>query len=290
MRYDLYTRIIDQAVTERVYSVKLSWRGEPLLNPQIIDMVRYAKKAGIKEVAFLSNGERLSHTIAEQLVDAGLDWISFSVDGMNQVYDRIRFPAVFRDTLEKIAYLRNFREKRKRNKPLIRVQSILSAIKDNAEEFKKVWEDIADRVNFIADEARDFDIKNMAHNPNYVCPTPWQRMSIAYDGKVHQCITDYAGKLIMGDACVQTLREIWQGKSFKTIRKHFREHTALDNCEACHYCSDNVPTERRTIKVGNKLIKASKYNEIVDVVDETKKIQRNPHTTLTSKSENVNSE
>jgi radical SAM protein with 4Fe4S-binding SPASM domain len=145
-------------------------------------------------------------------------------------------------------------------------------------------------VNFITDEARDFDIKEMAHDPEYVCPTPWQRMSIAYNGKVHQCITDYAGTLIIGDANVQSLLEIWQGEGFKVLRKRFREHTALDNCDACHYCSDNVPTEGRTIKVGDRLIKASKYKEIIDVVDETKKIQRNPHTRLNSEYKKVNDE
>lgn len=285
MKYDLYTKIIDQAVSENVYSVKLSWRGEPLLNPQIVNMVKYAKKSGIKEVACLSNGERLSSDIAEQLVDAGLDWISFSIDGMDEVYNSIRVPAIFRETVEKVTYLRSYRDKKKQKKPLIRVQSILSAIKNNAEEYKKVWEGIADRVNFITDEARDFDIKNMAHDPEYVCPTPWQRMSIAYNGKVHQCITDYAGKWIMGDTSVQSLREIWQGESFRSLRKHFRNHTALANCDACRYCSDNVPTEARTIKVGNRLIKASKYKEITDVVDEAQKIQRNPNTRVTSKDE-----
>jgi radical SAM protein with 4Fe4S-binding SPASM domain len=290
MKYDLYKKIIDQAVSEGVYSVKLSWRGEPLLNPRIVDIVRYAKKSGIKEVAFLSNGERLSNNISEQLVDAGLDWISFSIDGMDEVYNSIRVPAIFRESVEKVKYLRSYRDKKKQIKPLIRVQSILSAIKNNAEEYKKVWEGIADRVNFIADEARDFDLKNMAHDPAYVCPTPWQRMSIAFDGKVHQCITDYAGKWILGNTNVQSLSEIWHGASFEALRKHFRKHSALDNCEACHYCSDNVPTEARTIKVGNKLIKVSKYKGIADVIDETEKIQRTPITRLTSESKKENKE
>lgn len=282
MDYRLFTRIIDQAVKGKVYSVKLSWRGEPLLNPRIIDMVRYAKKSGIKEVAFLTNGERLNNRTAEQLVDARLDWISFSVDGLADVYNRIRAPAKFNETVEKVAYMRRYRDHKGYKKPLIRVQSILSAIKDNAESFKKVWKDIADRVNVIADEVRDFNIKEMAHNPDYVCPTPWQRMSIAYNGKVHQCISDYAGKWIVGDANIQSLQEIWLGKNFKKLRIYFRKNVALDKCEACHYCSDNVITENRALKVGSRIVKASKYKGIVDVIDETKNIQRKPQTEITS--------
>lgn len=284
MDYSLYTKIIDQAAAGGTYSVKLSWRGEPLLNPRIIDMVKYAKKAGIKEVAFLSNAERLSHAIAEQLVDAGLDWISFSVDGVGEVYEKIRVPAKFNETVEKITHMRRYREKRQQDKPLIRVQSILSAIKDNADEFKKVWEGIADRVNFITDEIRDFEMHDIPHDPFYVCPTPWQRMSIDYDGKVHQCITDYAGKWILGYANKQTLKEIWHGSDFNALRRHFRNHSALSNCEACSYCSDNVVTEGRKIKIGNRTIRASKYKDVSDVVNETKEIQRDAQQKITSES------
>jgi hypothetical protein len=42
-----FRKIIDECATRGVYSVKLSWRGEPLLNPHIVDMVRYAKEKGI---------------------------------------------------------------------------------------------------------------------------------------------------------------------------------------------------------------------------------------------------
>lgn len=277
MNYNLFTRIIDQALAGGVYSVKLSWRGEPLLNPRVIDMVKYAKDSGIKEVAFLSNGERLSKKIAEQLVDAGLDWISFSIDGMDDVYNKIRAPAKFHETREKIIYLCQYRDRKGLKKPLIRVQSILSAIKDEAEQFKQLWEGIADSVNFISDEARDFDIKEMEHDPYYICPTPWQRMSIAYDGKVHQCITDYSSKWIMGDANKHPLREIWHGDNFKALRRYFSEHTALNNCEACYYCTDNVITEKRIVMVGNRKIIASKYKGISDVVSDSHEIQRKPN-------------
>jgi len=267
MEYDLFTKIIDQALAGGVYSVKISWRGEPLLNSRIIDMVKYAKQSGIKEVAMLTNGERLTTEMAEDLVNCGLDWISFSVDGQGEIYDAIRAPATFPETVEKITYLRKYRDQKRKVKPLIRVQSIYSAIKDDPDAFIKVWDGIADRVNCIADESRDFELKEMLHDSNYNCPTPWARMTIAYDGKVHQCKVDYDRKQTMGDVNDQSLFDIWHGEPFSRLRQVFKEHTALEYFEACNICSDNVTTEEQVIQAGGKLITSTLRKGIPYVVE-----------------------
>lgn len=267
MKYDLFTKIVDQALEGGVYSVKISWRGEPLLNKRIVDMVKYAKQSGIKEVAMLTNGERLTSKMAEELVDCGLDWISFSVDGQGEIYETIRAPAKFPETVEKITYLRKYREQKQKIKPLIRVQSIYSAIKDDPDAYIKVWDGIADRVNCIADESRDFELKEMMHDSEYNCPTPWARMTIGYDGRVHQCKVDYDRKQTMGDTNHQSLFDIWHGEAFSRLRKVFREHAALENFEACNLCSDNVVTEEKVIKAGGKLITSTLRKGIADLVE-----------------------
>nr|HPM43313.1 radical SAM protein [Candidatus Omnitrophota bacterium] len=129
MEYGLFKKITDECAASSAYSIKLSWRGEPLLNPKIIEMVSYAKEKGIKDVAFLTNAERLSKELSEGLVGAGLDWISVSFDGMGDVYNSIRKPAVFEETVNKIVYLRKYRDSFGLMRPLIRVQSVHSAIR-----------------------------------------------------------------------------------------------------------------------------------------------------------------
>jgi len=270
MDYDLFTKIIDEAAKEGVYSVKLSWRGEPLLNKRIIDMVKYAKSKKIKEVAMLSNAELMNSELARQLVDSGLDWISFSIDGVYETYETIRAPAKFDETIEKVKFMTQYREQSGKTKPMIRVQSILSALNDDTKTYLAIWKDIADQINFISDQARDFELKEMYHDPEYLCPTPWARMSIDIGGHVHQCNTDYDGKWILGDVAKQSIYDIWHGKDFKLLRHYFNTNTALQNCEACNICSDNVVTESFEIQVGEKKIKAAKYKGIPDVVENGK--------------------
>ena len=42
--FNLAKKIIDQAAEIGVYSIKFNWRGEPLLNPKLPELIYYAKK------------------------------------------------------------------------------------------------------------------------------------------------------------------------------------------------------------------------------------------------------
>lgn len=258
MNMELYKKIIDECVREPLFSIKLSWRGEPLLNPNIVKMVSYAKNKGIKDVAFLSNGERLNPKLTEELVNAGLDWISISFDGMGETYNKIRKPAIFEETVEKIRYIKEYKDKLKREKPLIRIQSVHSAIRDQEAEFLKLWESIADRVNFIADQKRSLDQKDYRHDLSYICPSPWQRMCIAWDGKVAQCYGDYMMGNVLGDVNEKSIKEIWHDKPFNELRALMKSSRKLVT-KPCRTCSDGGITEEEEVMVGGRKIKAAHY-------------------------------
>ena len=267
MDMDLYRKIINDTVGQSLYSIKLSWRGEPLLNPNIIDMVRYAKDKGVRDVAFLSNGERLTPELTEGLVDAGLDWISISFDGMGEVYESIRRPARFEESLEKIRRIRVYRDAVGKAKPLIRVQSVHSAIRGKESEFLQIWENIADRVNFIADQKRSLEQKDYRHDPLYICPSPWQRMCIAWDGKVVQCYSDYMEGNVLGNVHEKSLKEIWHDEPFRNLRNLMKSGRRLTT-KPCRTCSDGGILEEEEILVGNRKVKAAHYKDQgVDVQD-----------------------
>ena len=265
MKWQLYTRIIDDAAKLNVYSIKLSWRGEPLLNKRIVDMVRYAKDKGIKEVAFLTNAEFLTREMAESLVDSGLDWLSVSADGVGEIYNEIRRPAIFEETLARVAYMKDYRDKKGLTRPLLRVQSIMSAVENSPDEYRKSWEAIVDRINVIADEIRDFERKDLQFDRYFVCAKPWQRMTIAYDGRVHQCISDYGAKNVIGDVNVSSLYEVWHGEGNRKVRNAFLRHRYLEENEPCNICSYGVITEPAKLKVGEEMY-VRRYKNIPPVV------------------------
>lgn len=259
MAWAIFKKIVDEAKINGVYSIKLSWRGEPHLNKDMWKMVRYAKKIGIKDVATLSNGENMNEEHLVELVESGMDWISFSVDGMKESYDRIRHPAKFDDIVFKIKKIVEIRNRKSLKKPLIRIQSILSSIEGDPAEFFEFWGPIVDKVNFIADEDRADDMRNFPRDPNFICPSPWQRMTIGYDGEVFPCVSDYLARDPVGDVKSQTLKEIWNDKKISELRHAHLTKSAFSKYDSCGDCCHGGLMSEKTIKVNNREIKIKKY-------------------------------
>ena len=130
MDTDLAKRIIDE-VAEHIYSLRLSWIGEATLHPQFIDILKYAKQSGIKEIAFLTNGSTLDVAFFERVASAGADWITISIDGTGDIYKSIRKPLRFPDTLKKLVDIKRFKETHRLIKPVIKIQTVWPAIRNN---------------------------------------------------------------------------------------------------------------------------------------------------------------
>jgi len=250
MDFGLFRKIIDECAERGLYSVKLSWRGEPLLNPDIAAMVRYAKEKGIRDVAFLTNGERLTRETATGLVEAGLDWISISVDGTGATYERIRSPSTYRGIVEKVTALKEIRDKRGLAKPLIRVQTIYGAIKDNPAEYFSFWEKVADKVYIIADQGRATAAK-FPQDRNYVCLEPWRRIVIGWNGLVPQCICDYDDANPLGDVNRESIHAIWHGKRFNDLRASLLRGDLFMNHVCCD-CHDTGVMYEKKIHIGDR--------------------------------------
>jgi radical SAM protein with 4Fe4S-binding SPASM domain len=84
------------------------WGGEPLLYPDIRAVVEALKERGMT-VSMVTNGTTLaSH--AEWIVEAGLDLLMVSLDGPDEVHDRVRgLPGAHRRLLEGMAAVREAR-------------------------------------------------------------------------------------------------------------------------------------------------------------------------------------
>ena len=67
-----------------------------------------------------------------------------------EVYERHRVGANFEKVLSNIINLQDEKKKKGVNHPKVRVQTVLlDEIKDNLEEYKKFWSEIADEVAYL---------------------------------------------------------------------------------------------------------------------------------------------
>ncbi len=131
MKEDLFKKIIKQVEDLRIPSIKLNWRGEPLLHPKIFDFINLAKKARVLEVSINTNATTLDEKKAEKLINSGLDQIIFSFDGgTEKTYEKMR-PGRFKDNKFSEVYrnIKNFCLKKKElNKifPLTKIQMVMT--------------------------------------------------------------------------------------------------------------------------------------------------------------------
>lgn len=83
----------------RGIEVDLAGWGEPLLHPELCELIRIAKeKGGI--VGFTTNATLLDAEKSINLINSGLDCINFSIDGATpETYENIRHGAKFKDVI-----------------------------------------------------------------------------------------------------------------------------------------------------------------------------------------------
>lgn len=254
MDFGLFKLIVDQLAERGVYSIRLSWRGEPTLNRHFMDCVRYAKKKGIKEVDSLTNALLLTPEMFSELVDLQMDWLTISFDGTGEAYEKIRFPAKFSEMTQKIRRFSEIKKEKRSVKPVVRIQGIWPAIAENPQAYFDTFEPIADEVsvNALLDYLhKDTDI---AYLPNFTCPVPFQRLVIGSDGRAFMCINDEMGRQVVGDANTQTVAQIWNGKPMREVRATHTRGGGVEAYEPCRACYQPRKTEQIPITVGNRTV------------------------------------
>ena len=63
--------------------------GEPLVRPDIFDLIAYAVQLGLRAV-LSTNGTLIDHALAKELKKFGLSYVGISLDGIGEVHDRFR--------------------------------------------------------------------------------------------------------------------------------------------------------------------------------------------------------
>ena len=236
MDIKLYKRIIDEGRENHLCSIKLSYRGESLLHTKLSKMVAYAKKQGIIDVYFNTNGMLLTENRSEQLIDVGLDRISVSVDGTDpEAFERERRGAGFHRIVKNIDRLMELRDKKAASNPKVRVQTVkLPRIDLN--EYTRFWKDHCDEVAAI-DYKEGEAVKR--HKglvaPDWACPQLWQRMTIEWDGSIMPCNNDDYRKLSPGKVGSKNIRSCWRDPMVENARALHRAGKS-HLVEACNGC------------------------------------------------------
>ena len=243
MKFDLFRKIVDEGIDKGLCSIKLNLRGEPLLHPNLPDMISYAKQKGIIDVFFNTNAVLLTNDKAKSIIEAGIDRLIISFDGYEKgFYESHRVGAVYEETLENVRNLMVTRDKMNRSFPWVRVQTILvDGMENNINQYLQLWENIVDEVAYI-DYRPEIDRVKVGKN-DWVCPQIWQRMSITWDGSILPCVNDPFGKMCMGKVSEVSIEEVWvANERLNNMRKMHDAGNAheIDGCVDCPLRSTQI--------------------------------------------------
>jgi len=242
MKLDLYKKIIDE-ICHYAYDVYLFHRGESLMHPDFFEMVEYARKKGLL-TRLHTNATLLSEEKSYKLLKSGLDFLSFSFDGLDkEKYEKIRVGANFDETLKNILYFLQLQKKYGKTKPytIIQILDIPGVETDTAEKRK-----FTERFRSLPlDEIRVIAAHNWAGNIKLnreetrarrgICTFPWYSLTVLWDGVVVPCPQDFMGELELGNARTDSILAIWNNEKMLDFRAKFVK-SKIKDLKPCNNC------------------------------------------------------
>lgn len=251
MSKELFFKIIDDSThfKKRFKKIFFHKDGEPLLNKDLPEMIKYAKEKNVAEEYWITtNGSMLNEELSLKLIDSGLDLIRISVEAVSNVgYKSIsKIDFDYNKLIKNVEFLY-----KNRNKCRIYAKILDWGLDDKEKEkFINDFKDITTEVSidnlsgWTYSELKDFTLGQQPEKSSdneelinkEVCPYPFYNMVINYDGTVSMCCCDWSHNTIVGDATIENLYDIWKGEKIFEFRKMHLEKQRHQNlaCKTCY--------------------------------------------------------
>jgi len=256
LKLDLFTKVIDQMKEHLIY-LTFYFQGEPYINPDFLDMVKYANQSKIY-TSTSTNAHFLNTDNAIRTIESGLDKLIVSVDGTTQeVYEKYRINGDLNKALDGIREIVKWKDKLNSNTPKVVMQFLV--VKHNEHqinEAKKLAKIVgADSIQFKTAQIYDYvngsplipdldkysrykmnrngkyEIKNSLSNQ---CWRMWHSCVITWDGQVVPCCFDKDAKYKLGNLSNQSFDEIWYSEDYMNFRNSLlKSRKQVDICTNC---------------------------------------------------------
>ncbi|MDH5358765.1 MAG: radical SAM protein [Gammaproteobacteria bacterium] len=261
MKFDVFKKVIDDLVAfdKPIKVLRMYKDGEPLLNKELAKMIAYAKQSGMVDyIDTTTNGSLMTPERMAPILEAGLDKINISVDGMNkeQYIEFTNFDFDFDGFVNNVKWLY---ENKGNCEIVMKIPKELITQKQQ-QEFLDTFGDYCDRISlenfapcwpeFDVEAKTGFSITEGIYNQpisnTETCPYIFYGMSVNADGLVSSCFLDWERKLIVGDVREESIAAIWNSDKFNTLRLQHLEGKRCENpvCNNCgqltHCLPDNI--------------------------------------------------
>jgi MoaA/NifB/PqqE/SkfB family radical SAM enzyme len=229
----LYRKVVDECAALGITHVRVHNYGEPFIDRQLVEKVRYAKERGIREVGMISNGSLITDAVARGMIEAGLDAINISVDAAGrEVFEQTRVGLKYDKVIANIERIVRLRQELGRRRPKLILSFVRQGNSLDEQAFIEHWRAVADKIH-ITDLHNWAGTLNQESDVNYPCYRPWLTFTVLWDGRVSLCCADFDGRIVLGDLNTSTIRDIWNAEPYRRARRQHLESGGPDICRSC---------------------------------------------------------
>lgn len=239
MQEDTFKIIADQCGPHRAW-IRLSGGGEPMLHPQAVELIEYAKSKGAR-IGLITNGSRFTENSIRRLLACGTDMIEFSVDaGDPDTYGSVRPGLDWERLVSTVESMVSLRQQM--GSPTKIIASGINQEGVDIEQVAAFWSGIVDefqRRKYLTWGINEDHSGNaepyLRPEEQIPCPFIFERLNIDSRGKVMVCGYDIRAITDMGNIHEQSIAEIWKGEGFEYYRRlHLeRRGTEIPLCSQC---------------------------------------------------------
>ena len=244
----LFERIVDDLSTvPSVRELSLSGFGEPFLDRQLIDRIKYVKRRTDKSTIVYSNFSIVSEEKMNDLLDSGLDTINVSFNGATKESYESTMKLPFERTLANINRFIEIKTARAATKPRIVLSCVLTPFnEDEGQRLHEMWAGKVDDLYFAPPDnwvgavtlrLKSHERANRPAGFAYPCKLYWP--TINWNGDIGFCCRDYEGREVFGNMHTDRFMEVWMSPRFV---EHRRTHYAGKMASVCAAC--DVPYRR----------------------------------------------
>lgn len=248
MGFDVYKKAIDDLpeFDGRLRALIFAGHGEPLLNKDIAKMVAYAKEKQVAErIEIVTNGSLLTHKMSDSLIEAGLDRLRVSLQGItSEKYKEISCVDIdINDIKEKLEY---FCSKKTNTEVYVKIMDISMDSPDDLPKFKDMFKNASDiaaveyAIPFV-DEVDYSQFGELSHKckqgntgRSEICSMPFYMMVLYPDGTVAPCCSTTL-PVRYKNVMEFSLKEIWDSKQRNLFLK--KQLGGVDMIGVCKECS-----------------------------------------------------
>ncbi len=190
---------------------------EPFVDRRMPEIVRYIKQDPTAKVEFNSNGEALTPERTDEIIDAGVDMIKFSVDGIHkETFDESRGISYDKVYTNVKYFIKAANESKRDINSVVRMIQ-LPGTEEEQIEYKEYWES-QNPTGVEFTQLYSYPWEDQTSSLELPCIKMIDEMFFYVNGQATLCCWDTSERGVVGDVNQESVLDIWNGEKMNQYR------------------------------------------------------------------------